>query len=119
MLLGFLPVLLLNGYIFHRILAIPLHQVARNVREIGQLIAQKNIYHCVSTNYHRQIFKKLAWLLTLSIQRAYDYHQTLVNQPKLQARHVVDAVTEVETRSFGNKVKKFLSRFGIRTPRFA
>ncbi|MFP6813970.1 MAG: ATP-binding protein, partial [Moraxella sp.] len=41
MLLGFLPVLLLSGYIFHRILALPLHQVARNVREIGQLIAQK------------------------------------------------------------------------------
>lgn len=41
MLLGFLPVLLLSGYIFHRILAVPLHQVARNVREIGQLIAQK------------------------------------------------------------------------------
>ena len=24
-----------------------------------------------------------------------------------------------KVRSFGNKVKKFLSRFGIRTPRFA
>ena len=58
-------------------------------------------------------------LLEISIQRAYDYHQTLVNQPKLQARHVVDAVTEVETRSFGNKVKKFLSRFGIGKSRFA
>ena len=58
-------------------------------------------------------------LLEISIQRAYDYHETLVNQPKLQARHVVDAVTEVETRSFGNKVKKFLSRFGIGKSRFA
>ena len=58
-------------------------------------------------------------LLEISIQRAYDYHQTLVDQPKLQARHAVAEVTEAETRSFGNKVKSFLSRFRLRAPSFS
>lgn len=57
-------------------------------------------------------------LLEISIQRAYDYHETLVNQPKLQTRHAVADVTEMETRSFGTKVKQFLSRFRLRVPSF-
>lgn len=42
MLLGFLPLLLLSGYAFRHILAVPLHRVAMNVRQIGQQIEQKN-----------------------------------------------------------------------------
>lgn len=57
-------------------------------------------------------------LLEISIQRAYDYHETLVNQPKLQTRHAVADVSEMETRSFGAKVKQFLSRFRLRAPSF-
>lgn len=50
-------------------------------------------------------------LLQLSIQRAFEHHEQLVAQPKLQMRHQVAEVSETEKRSFSDKVKGFLSRF--------
>ncbi|MFW2176906.1 MULTISPECIES: response regulator [unclassified Moraxella] len=50
-------------------------------------------------------------MLELSIQRAFDYHQALVNQPKLQLRHTVSEITETEKVTLSDKVKGFFARF--------
>lgn len=58
-------------------------------------------------------------MLEISIQRAFQHHETLVAQPKLQIRHTVAEVSETEKRSFSSKIKGFLSRFRSKKPALA
>jgi hypothetical protein len=49
--------------------------------------------------------------MSISLDRAFDHHERLVQQPILAARHHVEEVTESEALNFSERLKGFFAKF--------
>lgn len=70
---------------------------------IIDLINKGQIYRCLPRPTNLTI-------MGISLERAYQHHQKMVQQPILAARHHVEEAPEVEGFSFSDKLKGFFSK---------
>lgn len=76
----------------------------KDAHMIIDLINKGQIYRCLPRPTN------LA-MMGISLDRAYQHHEKLVQQPILAARHHVEEVPESEAFSFSGKLKGFFSKF--------
>lgn len=76
----------------------------KDAHMVIDLINKGQIYRCLPRPTN------LA-MMSISLDRAYHYHEKLVQQPILAARHQVDEVPESEAFSFSDKLKGFFTKF--------
>lgn len=73
---------------------------------IIDLINKGQIYRCLPRPTNLAI-------MGISLERAYQHHQKMVQQPILAARHHVEEAPEVEGFNLSDKLKGFFSKLGI------
>ncbi|WP_131668983.1 response regulator [Psychrobacter pygoscelis] len=73
---------------------------------IIDLINKGQIYRCLPRPTNLTI-------MGISLERAYQHHQKMVQQPILAARHHVEEAPEVEGFNLSDKLKGFFSKLGI------
>jgi len=76
----------------------------KDAHMVIDLINKGQVYRCLPrpTNFT---------MMSISLDRAFDHHERLVQQPILAARHHVEEVTESEALSFSDRLKGFFSKF--------
>lgn len=78
----------------------------KDAHSIIDLINKGQIYRCLPRPTN------LA-MMEISLQRAYQHHEQLLQQPILASRHHVEAVVEDEQFNFSQRIKGFLSKLKI------
>ena len=76
----------------------------KDAHMIIDLINKGQIYRCLPRPTNLTI-------MGISLDRAYQHHEALVQQPILAARHHVEDVPESETFDFSSKLKGFFAKF--------
>ena len=76
----------------------------KDAHMVIDLINKGQVYRCLPrpTNFS---------MMSISLDRAFDHHERLVQQPILAARHHVEAVPESETLNFSDKINRFFAKF--------
>lgn len=76
----------------------------KDAHMVIDLINKGQVYRCLPrpTNFT---------MMSLSLDRAFQHHERLVQQPILAARHHVEEVPETETSLFSDRLKGFFSKF--------
>lgn len=76
----------------------------KDAHMVIDLINKGQVYRCLPrpTNFT---------MMSLSLDRAFQHHERLVQQPILAARHHVEEVLETETSLFSDRLKGFFSKF--------
>ena len=76
----------------------------KDTRMVVDLINKGQVYRCLPrpTNFS---------IMSISLNRAFDYHEKLVEQPILAVRHHVEEVTESEAFNFSERLKSFFAKF--------
>lgn len=76
----------------------------KDAHMVIDLINKGQVYRCLPrpTNFT---------MMSISLDRAFDHHEKLVQQPILAARHHVEEVTESEAFSFSDRLKGFFNKF--------
>ena len=76
----------------------------KDAHMVIDLINKGQVYRCLPrpTNFT---------MMSLSLDRAFQHHERLVQQPILAARHHVEDVPETETSLFSDRLKGFFSKF--------
>lgn len=83
----------------------------KDAHMVIELINKGQVYRCLPrpTNFS---------IMSISLDRAFDYHERLVQQPVLATRHHVEEVTESAALNFSARLKGFFAKFrGWRTVR--
>ena len=76
----------------------------KDAHMIIDLINKGQIYRCLPRPTNLT-------MMGISLDRAYQHHERLVQQPILAARHHVDDVPESETLDLSSKLKGFFNKF--------
>lgn len=76
----------------------------KDAHMVIDLINKGQVYRCLPrpTNFS---------IMSISLDRAFDHHERLVQQPILAARHHVEEVTESEALNFSERLKGFFAKF--------
>ena len=76
----------------------------KDAHMVIDLINKGQVYRCLPrpTNFS---------IMSISLDRAFDHHERLVEQPILAARHHVEEVTESEALNFSERLKGFFAKF--------
>ncbi|MGP5224183.1 response regulator [Psychrobacter aquimaris] len=76
----------------------------KDAHMVIDLINKGQVYRCLPrpTNFS---------IMSISLDRAFDHHERLVQQPILAARHHVEEVLESEAFSFSERMKGFFAKF--------
>ena len=76
----------------------------KDAHMVIDLINKGQVYRCLPrpTNFS---------IMSISLDRAFDHHERLVQQPILAARHHVEEVTELEALNFSERLKGFFAKF--------
>lgn len=76
----------------------------KDAHMVIDLINKGQVYRCLPrpTNFT---------MMSISLDRAFDHHEKLVQQPILATRHHVEEVTESEAFSFSDRLKGFFNKF--------
>lgn len=76
----------------------------KDAHMVIDLINKGQVYRCLPrpTNFS---------IMSISLDRAFDHHERLVQQPLLAARHHVEEVTESEALNFSDRLKGFFAKF--------
>ncbi len=76
----------------------------KDAHMVIDLINKGQVYRCLPrpTNFS---------IMNISLDRAFNHHERLVQQPILAARHHVEEVSESEAFNFSEKLKSFFSKF--------
>lgn len=76
----------------------------KDAHMVIDLINKGQVYRCLPrpTNFS---------IMSISLDRAFDHHERLVQQPILAARHHVEEVTESEALNFSERLKGFFTKF--------
>ncbi|MEN6669061.1 response regulator [Psychrobacter sp. B38] len=76
----------------------------KDAHMVIDLINKGQVYRCLPrpTNFS---------IMSISLDRAFQHHEKLVQQPILAARHHVDAVSETESSLFSDRLKGFFTKF--------
>ena len=76
----------------------------KDAHMVIDLINKGQVYRCLPrpTNFS---------IMSISLDRAFDHHERLVEQPILAARHHVEEVTESEAFNFSERLKGFFAKF--------
>ncbi|WP_201532502.1 MULTISPECIES: response regulator [unclassified Psychrobacter] len=76
----------------------------KDAHMVIDLINKGQVYRCLPrpTNFS---------IMSISLDRAFDHHERLVEQPILAARHHVEEVTELEALNFSERLKGFFAKF--------
>lgn len=76
----------------------------KDAHMVIDLINKGQVYRCLPrpTNFT---------MMSISLDRAFQHHERLVQQPILAARHHVEEVPETETSLFSDRLKGFFSKF--------
>lgn len=76
----------------------------KDAHMVIDLINKGQVYRCLPrpTNFS---------IMSISLDRAFDHHERLVQQPILAARHHVEEVPESEAFNFSEKLKGFFAKF--------
>lgn len=75
----------------------------KDAHMVIDLINKGQIYRCLPRPTNLAI-------MSISLDRAYNHHERLVQQPVLAARHHVEAVPASEAFSFSDKLKSFFTK---------
>lgn len=76
----------------------------KDAHMVIDLINKGQVYRCLPRPTNLS-------MLSISLDRAFDHHERLVQQPILAARHHVEAVPASETFSFSERLKGFFTKF--------
>ena len=68
------------------------------------LINKGQVYRCLTSTTNLDIMR-------ISLDRAFEHHERLVQQPILATRHHVEEVPEAETFNFSERLKGFFAKF--------
>ena len=76
----------------------------KDAHMVIDLINRGQVYRCLPrpTNFS---------IMSISLDRAFDHHERLVQQPILAARHHVEEVPESEAFNFSERLKGFFAKF--------
>lgn len=76
----------------------------KDAHMVIDLINKGQVYRCLPrpTNFS---------IMSISLDRAFQHHEKLVQQPILAARHHVEEVPETEASLFSDRLKSFFSKF--------
>ena len=76
----------------------------KDAHMVIDLINKGQVYRCLPrpTNFS---------IMSISLDRAFDHHERLLEQPILAARHHVEEVTESEALNFSERLKGFFAKF--------
>ena len=76
----------------------------KDAHMVIDLINKGQVYRCLTrpTNFS---------IMSISLDRAFDHHERLVEQPILAARHHVEEVTESEALNFSERLKGLFAKF--------
>ncbi|MDA5132349.1 response regulator [Psychrobacter sp. ANT_H3] len=76
----------------------------KDAHMVIDLINKGQVYRCLPrpTNFS---------IMSISLDRAFDHHEKLLEQPVLAARHHVEEVTESEALNFSERLKGFFAKF--------
>ncbi len=76
----------------------------KDAHMVIDLINKGQVYRCLPrpTNFS---------IMSISLDRAFDHHERLVQQPILAVRHHVEEVTESEALNFSERLKGFFTKF--------
>lgn len=76
----------------------------KDAHMVIDLINKGQVYRCLPrpTNFS---------IMSISLDRAFDHHERLVQQPILAARHHVEEVAESEAFNFSERLKGFFAKF--------
>lgn len=76
----------------------------KDAHMVIDLINKGQVYRCLPrpTNFS---------IMSISLDRAFDHHERLLEQPVLAARHHVEEVTELEALNFSERLKGFFAKF--------
>ncbi|MFC6205694.1 response regulator [Psychrobacter urativorans] len=76
----------------------------KDAHMVIDLINKGQVYRCLPrpTNFS---------IMSISLDRAFDHHERLLEQPVLAARHHVEEVTESEALNFSERLKGFFAKF--------
>lgn len=76
----------------------------KDAHVVIDLINKGQVYRCLPrpTNFS---------IMSISLDRAFDHHERLVQQPILAARHHVEEVPESEAFNFSERLKGFFAKF--------
>ncbi|WP_413519030.1 response regulator [Psychrobacter glacincola] len=76
----------------------------KDAHMVIDLINKGQVYRCLPrpTNFS---------IMSISLDRAFDHHERLLEQPILAARHHVEEVTESEALNFSERLKGFFTKF--------
>ena len=76
----------------------------KDAHMVIDLINKGQVYRCLPrpTNFS---------IMSISLDRAFDHHERLLEQPVLAARHHVEEVTESEALKFSERLKGFFAKF--------
>ena len=76
----------------------------KDAHMVIDLINKGQVYRCLPRPTNLSI-------MNISLDRAFDHHERLVEQPILAARHHVEEVTESEALNFSERLKGFFAKF--------
>ena len=76
----------------------------KDAHMVIDLINKGQVYRCLPRPTNLSI-------MSISLDRAFDHHERLVEQPILAARHHVEEVTESEALNFSERLKGFFAKF--------
>ncbi|KAA0929003.1 response regulator [Psychrobacter sp. ANT_H56B] len=76
----------------------------KDAHMVIDLINKGQVYRCLPRPTNLSI-------MSISLDRAFDHHERLVEQPILAARHHVEEVTELEALNFSERIKGFFAKF--------
>lgn len=76
----------------------------KDAHMVIDLINKGQVYRCLPRPTNSSI-------MSISLDRAFDHHERLVEQPILAARHHVEEVTESEALNFSGRLKGFFAKF--------
>ena len=76
----------------------------KDAHMVIDLINKGQVYRCLTrpTNFS---------IMSISLDRAFQHHERLVQQPILAARHHVEEVLETEASLFSDRLKSFFAKF--------
>ena len=76
----------------------------KDAHMVIDLINKGQVYRCLPrpTNFS---------IMSISLDRAFEHHEKLVQQPILATRHHVEEVPEAETLNFSERLKGFFAKF--------
>jgi DNA-binding NtrC family response regulator len=76
----------------------------KDAHMVIDLINKGQVYRCLPRPTNLSIMR-------ISLERAFDHHERLVEQPILAARHHVEEVTESEALNLSERLKGFFAKF--------